>query len=730
MKAGDVTVTSNGAAGGANGVRMEANFNSTIDEDGNRVRKQGEINVETGDITAKAETGNAVSAYSYASGGVVNAETGSVTAEGDGGATGVNIQASDLIGRDIDDNMFRMDGEATTNVDGDITAASAHGTATAVMANVNNGAEAIVNVVGDVTATSADGEATGIGVIAYKGSETDVTVIGDVTAEGKEGTGISVQNQNGDVSVIVDGTVSGSTNSMEVVNSQTKEGGSTTNYSTENVNLTVWAAEENEDGHVAVAVDRNIVPGNEERPAPIITDTVNEEATKILEASINYIVKISTDFLQKVTAAGAKGNTVKVGETTYATANEGEDVNVGVTIDNEKEVLEGVYYNAEDESTLTATKDLKTDEKGGFLMKMLRGGAMLLGLKVHTHVYEYKYNKDATCTADGTETGWCACGKQGDTRTKAGTKLGHSFANYVSNGDATCTADGTKTGTCTRCGATDTVADEGSALGHSFGAYVSDGNATCTTAGTKTATCSRCGATDTVADAMAAHKPGAAVQENYVAAGPGYAGSYDLVVYCTVCEEEISRKQVVIPALPLDVEPPVEPAPATRKVLTYVAVDVEEEVLGVKASEQPVMEDALMIVAENLEQQDFTKISLPAMEEVLSEEQVKALESLPAQEQLILTLCALGYSENEDQLSENGSALLEEIKDQITIDELLGQFPVTNMTINGKECQTFQIEIVTVKDGVSTFQRFTFFNDEGTWKLYQVETGVYVDIAV
>ncbi len=98
MKAGDVTVTSNGAAGEANGVRMEANFNSTIDEDGNRVRKQGEVNVETGDITAKAETGNAVGAYSYAYGSIVNAETGSVTARGNGDVTGVSVQASDLIG--------------------------------------------------------------------------------------------------------------------------------------------------------------------------------------------------------------------------------------------------------------------------------------------------------------------------------------------------------------------------------------------------------------------------------------------------------------------------------------------------------------------------------------------------------------------------------------------------------------------------------------------------------
>ena len=650
MKAGDVTVTSNGAAGEANGVRMEANFNSTIDEDGNRVRKQGEVNVETGDITAKAETGNAVGAYSYAYGSIVNAETGSVTARGNGDVTGVSVQASDLIGRDIDDNMFRMDGEATTNVDGDITAASAHGTATAVMTNVNNGAEATVTVEGDVTATSKDSEATGIAVTASKDSETDVVVVGDVSAEGKEkGVGISVQNDNADVDIVVDGTVSGSANAIEVLTSQTVNGQVQATMDVADTALTVWAAEENEDGHVAVAVDRNIVPGNEEHPAPTITDTVNEEATKALEASINYIVKIGTDFLQKVTAAGAKGNTVTIGETTYATANEGEDVNVGVTLDSENEVLEGVYYNAEDETTLTKAEDLKKDEQGGFLMKMLRGGAMLLGLKVHTHVYEYKYNNDATCTADGT-----------------------------------------KTAKCDRCDATDTVVDPDSKKGH---------------------------------------KPDDAVQENYIAAGPGYGGSYDAVVYCTVCKEELSRETILIPALPV-ADRPAQPAPETKKELVFKAVDDEEEVNGVKASDQPEMEKALKEVAENLVQAEYTKISIPAMEEVLDEKQQASFESLPVQEQLTLVLCALGYSEEQESLSQKGAELLEEIQEKIDISVLLGQFSVVEAEINGKVCQTFQIEISIEKDGVSSYVRYIFFNDEGVWKLFRIEKGDYVDVVI
>jgi len=123
------------------------------------------------------------------------------------------------------------------------------------------------------------------------------------------------------------------------------------------------------------------------------------------------------------------------------------------------------------------------------------------------HVYpeaNYVSNKDATCTADGTETAPCSygCGET-HTRTDVDSKLGHKFETYVSNNDATCTADGTKTAVCTRtdCGVEDTVTDEGTAKGHSYPAdsYTYNNDATCEADGTKTASCANgCGETSTV----------------------------------------------------------------------------------------------------------------------------------------------------------------------------------------------------------------------------------------
>lgn len=62
----------------------------------------------------------------------------------------------------------------------------------------------------------------------------------------------------------------------------------------------------------------------------------------------------------------------------------------------------------------------------------------------------------------------------------------------------------------------------------------------------------------------AAHTPGDAVKEKEVAAKVGEAGSYDEVVYCTVCKAEISRKTVKTDPLP---------EPVKEYTVTYKNID-------------------------------------------------------------------------------------------------------------------------------------------------------------
>ena len=149
-----------------------------------------------------------------------------------------------------------------------------------------------------------------------------------------------------------------------------------------------------------------------------------------------------------------------------------------------------------------------------------------------THTHEYTTTTQAaTCAADGLKTDTCQCGH---VHTEVIPATGeHEWV------DATCTAPKT----CSACGAT-----EGEALDHSYVPVVTD--PTCTTGGYTTYTCSACGDTY-VADEVDAlgHTASEAVTENENAADCTEAGSYDSVVYCSVCKAEISRETVTVPAL-------------------------------------------------------------------------------------------------------------------------------------------------------------------------------------
>ena len=161
-------------------------------------------------------------------------------------------------------------------------------------------------------------------------------------------------------------------------------------------------------------------------------------------------------------------------------------------------------------------------------------------------------SKAATCTEKGEETRVCSNNDEHvDTReTKA---LGHTEGEAVTENEvaATCTTDGSYDTVvyCTVCGEelsreTTTV----DALGHSYDNGVVTTAPTCEGAGVKTFTCSVCGDTYIEAVSATGHTEGEEVTENEVAATCTANGSYDTVVYCTVCGAEISRETTTVPA--------------------------------------------------------------------------------------------------------------------------------------------------------------------------------------
>ena len=83
---------------------------------------------------------------------------------------------------------------------------------------------------------------------------------------------------------------------------------------------------------------------------------------------------------------------------------------------------------------------------------------------------------------------------------------------------------------------------------HNWSEWTVTTPATCTATGVETRTC-ECGRTETRDIPMLEHTAGEAVRENVVEATCFAAGSYESVVYCSVCGTQMSRETVTVPAL-------------------------------------------------------------------------------------------------------------------------------------------------------------------------------------
>ena len=158
------------------------------------------------------------------------------------------------------------------------------------------------------------------------------------------------------------------------------------------------------------------------------------------------------------------------------------------------------------------------------------------------------HSYDAVVTAPDCVNGGyttCTCSVCGDTYVADETAaLGHSYDDVVTAPD--CVNGGYTTYACSVCGDT-YVADDTAALGHSYDAVVTAPD--CVNGGYTTYTCSVCGDTY-VADETAAlgHTNSDPVIENANDNSCTTDGSYDRVVYCAVCQTEISRENSVVPA--------------------------------------------------------------------------------------------------------------------------------------------------------------------------------------
>ena len=167
---------------------------------------------------------------------------------------------------------------------------------------------------------------------------------------------------------------------------------------------------------------------------------------------------------------------------------------------------------------------------------------------------EWVTEKEPTCTEDGKKVSRCShCNA---VNTQIIPALGHSFGEWTESEaqiNPTCTAAGktaVETRVCSRCLLVETRGGNViNALNHDYKGVVTQ--PTCTEQGYTTYSCTRCDSSY-VSDYTASkgHTPAEAVKENIVEASHQNEGSYDSVVYCSVCNAELSREKKDTPSVP------------------------------------------------------------------------------------------------------------------------------------------------------------------------------------
>ena len=257
-------------------------------------------------------------------------------------------------------------GSTNISVEGDVTS----GNAAAVNFSAYGESEANLSIGGNVNASGSE-FGNGMNLNAANNGKTKVSVEGDVITEAENGVGLSVYARDDSVvDVLVAGTIAGDQVGVSLGETGSFEDGNREGYTTaaDNLKLTVWQIELNEEGHAAESTNYRI-----DRDTNVILDreAVYGDEEQAFEQSILYIIKLEQPAEGAVLRATDGNGKALEKNHDYEVAHEGDTVLMKIDIQSGFE-LYGAYNG------LGEKVPLLQDEEGNFYVEVPKGGGVYL----------------------------------------------------------------------------------------------------------------------------------------------------------------------------------------------------------------------------------------------------------------------------------------------------------------------------------------------------------------
>ena len=176
----------------------------------------------------------------------------------------------------------------------------------------------------------------------------------------------------------------------------------------------------------------------------------------------------------------------------------------------------------------------------------------------------------------------------------------------------------------------------------------------------------------------------------------------------------------------------------TRTEFVYVPVNDNTAVNGVKAADHADMGETFKTVGDSLDGEGAS-VDIVDKEKLMDAAELKRFDKLSVKDRLLVVLKALGFGEALGEIAEDMSddavALSDDIAARVDamtesernalLDRLYGEFLPRLIVIDGQEYEAVGIEVVITRGSEKTYERYTFYKDDGAWKLYQIEQGEY-----